>query len=56
MSGKPSSTIGYEKRWNAMLAADRDSFVDRVSNVSTKPAEIDQNLEFNRGQVSGRKV
>src|SRR5262249_48851915 len=40
MSGKPSSTIGYEKRWNALLAADRSTFVDKVSTVPAKPTEM----------------
>src|SRR5262245_40575584 len=29
MSGKPASTIGFEKRWNAMLALDRAAFVEK---------------------------
>jgi hydroxyacylglutathione hydrolase len=56
MSGKPSSTIGYEKRWNVMLATDRDSFVDKVSNISNKPAEMERNLEFNSGRLSDHQV
>jgi hydroxyacylglutathione hydrolase len=56
MSGKPSSTIGYEKRWNVMLAADHSSFVDKVSNISAKPAEMGRNLEFNSGRLFDPKA
>ena len=56
MSGKPSSTIGYEKRWNRMLTADRAVFIEKISNVSEKPHEMDGNLAFNSGRVSGQKV
>jgi glyoxylase-like metal-dependent hydrolase (beta-lactamase superfamily II) len=49
MSGKPSSTIGYEKRWNSMLSLDHELFIDRLSNVPAKPAEMEQILAFNRG-------
>jgi glyoxylase-like metal-dependent hydrolase (beta-lactamase superfamily II) len=31
MSGKPSSTIGFEKRWNPMLSLDRTAFVDALA-------------------------
>jgi hydroxyacylglutathione hydrolase len=50
ISGKPSSTIGYEKRWNSMLALDREAFVRQVSNVPAKPAEMERILAFNRGK------
>ena len=30
LSGKPSSTIGFEKRWNALLSLDRDAFIAAV--------------------------
>jgi hydroxyacylglutathione hydrolase len=50
MSGKPSSTIGFEKRWNALLLADRADFVENVSNVPEKPSEMWRNIEFNSGR------
>jgi hypothetical protein len=28
MSGKPSSTIAFEKRWNPLLSFDRAAFVN----------------------------
>jgi hydroxyacylglutathione hydrolase len=49
LSGKPSSTIAFEKRWNPMLSLDRDAFVDRLADVPPKPAEMDRILAFNRG-------
>jgi glyoxylase-like metal-dependent hydrolase (beta-lactamase superfamily II) len=55
LSGKPSSTIGYEKRWNAMLAADRGAFVEKMSNVPAQPSEMERNLVFNRGGLAGQR-
>jgi len=49
MSGKPSSTIGYEKRWNSTLSLDHEGFIEKLSNVPAKPAEMEQILAFNRG-------
>jgi hydroxyacylglutathione hydrolase len=49
MSGKPSSTIGFEKRWNPSLALDRQSFIERISNVPPKPVEMERILAFNKG-------
>jgi hydroxyacylglutathione hydrolase len=52
MSGKPSSTIGFEKRWNALLVADEPSFVGQVSEkVPPKPASMEAILAFNRGRA-----
>jgi glyoxylase-like metal-dependent hydrolase (beta-lactamase superfamily II) len=51
MSGKPSSTIGFEKRFNGLLSADRDAFVDSMTNVPPKPAEMEAILRFNRGRA-----
>jgi hydroxyacylglutathione hydrolase len=49
MSGKPSSTLGFERRFNPMLAMDRDAFVAAVADVPPKPAEMADVLRFNRG-------
>jgi len=51
MSGKPSSTIAFEKRWNPMLALDRAAFIDALADVPPKPAEMDQIVSNNRGQA-----
>jgi hydroxyacylglutathione hydrolase len=49
MSGKPSSTIAFEKRWNPLLALDRDAFVEAMADVTAKPAEMDALMRANRG-------
>jgi glyoxylase-like metal-dependent hydrolase (beta-lactamase superfamily II) len=49
LSGKPMSTIGFERRWNPMLSRDRQSFVDALTNVPPKPPDMDQIKAFNRG-------
>ena len=50
MSGKPSSTIAFEKRWSALLSKGRDEFVDALSDVPPKPAEMEQILRINQGR------
>lgn len=49
MSGKPSTTIGFEKRWNPLLAKSRAEFVDALAEVPPKPAAMEQILRLNRG-------
>lgn len=50
MSGKPSSTIAFEKRWNPLLALAPDAFVDEVGgNVPPKPADMEAILRYNQG-------
>ena len=49
LSGKPSSTIAFERRWNPTLSAARDAFVDAVSQVPEKPADMARILAANRG-------
>jgi hydroxyacylglutathione hydrolase len=52
LSGKPSSTVAFEKRWNAMLAADKATFVSRLSSQSpSQPEGMDATLRFNQGRV-----
>jgi hydroxyacylglutathione hydrolase len=50
MSGKPSSTIAFEKRWNRMLALSREAFVDALAEVPPKPSAMERVLAFNRGE------
>jgi len=50
MSGKPSSTIGFEKRWNPMLGRSKEEFVAALVDVPAKPAEMDDILRANRGR------
>ena len=49
LSGKPSSTLGFEKRWNPLLSKGREAFVAAVSEVPPKPAEMDRIVLANRG-------
>ena len=51
MSGKPSSTIAFEKRWNPMLSLSRDAFIDALADVPPKPAAMEQMLAINRGST-----
>jgi glyoxylase-like metal-dependent hydrolase (beta-lactamase superfamily II) len=51
MSGKPASTIGYEKRWNPMLSLSQDAFVAALTEtIPPRPAEMDRMVEFNLGR------
>lgn len=54
MSGKPSSTIAFEKRWNALLTKSRSDFAEALADVPPKPAEMELTLLANRGR-SGRR-
>jgi hydroxyacylglutathione hydrolase len=50
LSGKPSSTIGFEKRWNKTLTAARDQFIAEIgAAVPPKPAGMNAILAFNKG-------
>ncbi len=52
LSGKPTSTLAFEKQWNDLLGLDRDAFVDKVAaNVPAKPAEMESILRFNQGRA-----
>lgn len=49
ISGKPSSTIGFERRWNPALAiTDRDDFIAHVlGNIPPRPAEMERIVAAN---------
>ena len=48
ISGKPSSTIGFEKRWNSMLAMSRADFVAALTaEIPPRPAEMDRMVAAN---------
>ena len=51
MSGKPSSTIAFERRWNPMLSLDRDAFVNALCDVPAKPADMTAILARNKGEA-----
>ncbi len=51
MSGKPASTIAFEKRWDTLLALATDDFVAQVSaGILPKPAEMEAIMRSNRGE------
>jgi glyoxylase-like metal-dependent hydrolase (beta-lactamase superfamily II) len=50
LSGKPSSTIGFEKLWNPMLARPKDEFVTALVDVPPQPAGMQRILAANRGR------
>ena len=49
LSGKPTSTLAFEKRWNPMLSLDQAAFIEALSHVPPKPPEMERVLAFNRG-------
>lgn len=50
LSGKPSSTLGFEKRWNPALSMGRDEFVRYVTaNIPPRPADMDRIFAANLG-------
>jgi len=51
MSGKPSSTIAFERRWNPMLGRTREELVAALAGVPPKPAEMAQILRANQGRA-----
>ena len=49
MSGKASSTLAFEKRWNPALTLDRGQFIKKMtSGTPPKPADIEAFLQANR--------
>ena len=53
LSGKPASTIGFEKRFNPMLSMSRQDFVDALTaEIPPQPADMARIVEANlRGVV-----
>jgi glyoxylase-like metal-dependent hydrolase (beta-lactamase superfamily II) len=52
MSGKPSSTIAFEKRWNKLLELDQTAFVEQVgASVPPKPEGMAEILRRNQGRA-----
>ena len=50
ISGKPGSTIGFEKRWNPMLSMNRIDFVEALTReIPPRPAEMDRMVQANLG-------
>lgn len=55
LSGKPSSTIGFERRFNPLLTLDRAAFIDALtSGLTEQPADMAHILAANlRGAALG---
>jgi glyoxylase-like metal-dependent hydrolase (beta-lactamase superfamily II) len=52
LSGKPCSTLGFEKRWNPALSMTREAFVDHVTgSIPPRPAGMDAIMRFNLGRA-----
>ncbi len=53
MSGKPSSTMAYERRVSPLLTKSRAEFVEALSEVPLKPAAMVDILRINQGRTGG---
>jgi glyoxylase-like metal-dependent hydrolase (beta-lactamase superfamily II) len=50
ISGKPASTLGFEKRWNPLLSMDREAFVTALTReIPPRPAQMEQWVAANLG-------
>jgi glyoxylase-like metal-dependent hydrolase (beta-lactamase superfamily II) len=48
ISGKPNSTIGFEKRWNPGLSMDKAAFVENLlKDIPPRPTEMDKMVAAN---------
>lgn len=48
LSGKPSSTIGFEKRWNPALSMSRAEFITELTReIPPRPADMDRMVAAN---------
>jgi len=58
LSGKPASTIGFEKRFNPMLSMTRDAFVAALTaDIPPQPADMARIVEANlRGVVPASDI
>jgi hydroxyacylglutathione hydrolase len=53
LSGKPASTIAFEKRWTEILSMDEPEFVQAlVDTIPAKPDGVAAILRFNQGRES----
>jgi hydroxyacylglutathione hydrolase len=53
ISGKPSSTIGFEKRWNPLLTLEQDAFTAAVvAATPPRPVDMDRLLAANLGHLT----
>jgi len=51
ISGKPSSTLAFERRWNPLLSMEREAFVAALTaEIPPRPAEMDRMVAANLGR------
>jgi glyoxylase-like metal-dependent hydrolase (beta-lactamase superfamily II)/rhodanese-related sulfurtransferase len=50
MCGRPSSTIGFERRWNPILQLSRDDFLRATGEVPARPLNMAAILATNQGR------
>ena len=51
VSGKPSSTLAFEKRCNPWLSKSKSELVEGLIDVPPKPARMLQILQLNQGRL-----
>lgn len=49
MCGRPSSTIGFERRYNPVLQLSRDQFLEPATETPSRPLNMTAIVEMNRG-------
>jgi len=48
LSGKPASTLAFEKRWNPLLSMERNAFIEAlIKDIPPRPAEMDRIVSAN---------
>ena len=53
ISGKPSSTIGFERRWNPLLSLNKQQFIDAATaDIPLRPANMETYVAANLGQAA----
>ncbi|MHB1565293.1 MAG: MBL fold metallo-hydrolase [Acidiferrobacter sp.] len=53
LSGKPSSTLGFERRWDLYLSLDRAAFIAKlVADIPERPADMARIVAVNLGQAA----
>lgn len=51
ISGKPASTLAFEKRWNPLLSMERAGFIDALTReIPPRPAEMERMVAVNLGR------
>lgn len=54
ISGKPATTIGFERRWKPLLAVGPEEFSAQLLNtIPVRPASMDHIVALNLGQAGG---